>query len=273
MRAFQKPWLRFDEATKKRWATRVLETEPYAASQLETRAARAAALRALGAPADVEATFDALCTTPGWKPEYTVRQHALALELLLLTGHEPSDAAVEALATSDHEPARRWATPVAKTRGLEVHFPRRLSWVDVCDATPEQLRRLLADEALVGRHHAARALVPPGSEANDDETRRALEQAVDAAAARVTGPKVPHDDERLLTEGVRALLRLPAAPSTHALFNRLLLHPHREVKDPVLRQPPDDLVLEPGMRQVVAEKWGWQKSTAKAWLEARGLTP
>lgn len=270
---FVRAALRFDEATKKRWATRVLETEPYAASQLETRAARAAALRALGAPADVEATFDALCTTPGWKPEYTVRQHALALELLPLTGHEPSDTAVEALATSDHEPARRWATPVAKTRGLEVHFPRRLSWVDGCDATPEQLRRLLGDETLVGRHHAARALVPPGSEANDDETRRALEQAVDAAAARVTGPKVPHDDERLLTEGVRALLRLPAAPSTHALFNRLLLHPHREVKDPVLRQPPDDLVLEPGMRQVVAEKWGWQESTAKAWLEARGLTP
>jgi hypothetical protein len=83
--------------------------------------------------------------------------------------------------------------------------------------------------------------------------------------------ELTRDEDRLLTEGVWALLRLPLQPSTVALCNELLKHHNRDVKDPVLRDPPDDSGVEAGMRQVVAENYGWQASTAKEWLQAHGF--
>jgi hypothetical protein len=46
----------------------------------------------------------------------------------------------------------------------------------------------------------------------------------------------------------------------------MLRHPNRDVKGTVLRDVPADPALVPAMRQVAAEKWGWQEKTARDWL-------
>ena len=65
-----------------------------------------------------------------------------------------------------------------------------------------------------------------------------------------------------------ALTWFDPAPSTTALWNDALRHPCRSLKGPFLQDPPPWPALASGMRQVLAEKWAWQESTARAWLES-----
>ena len=128
---------------------------------------------------------------------------------------------------------------------------------------------MLGDEQLRGRAHAARALGLRMS----DRGRQAIEGAARAVARRA--PEQPVEltggDDRLLTESVRALLRADMTPTTLELLGELLKHKNRWVKWPVLKGPlPDDDSLVEAMKQVAAEKWGWQESTARAWLDRRG---
>jgi hypothetical protein len=298
-----------DAERRARLGVRVHEQQPYADSKLETKAGRAVALAAfgVGSAADVDDALTALAVTKAWKPEYTLRQHRLARAIADETpGLTLSAPALAALAGSDDDDVAAWAQAAlerkepACARGADRAARRRLTWVDVQDAAGPALRAWIANETLLGRQHVARALVPappaPERDSDDDDddnddnddndgsanvvvsvddeaaVRAALEAAAAAVAARTT-TEMSHDDDRLLTECVRALFRLAPAPSTIAQCNTLLLHNNRDVKDPVLRAPPADVALAPGMRQVLAENWGWQESTAREWLTARGLLP
>jgi hypothetical protein len=184
---------------------------------------------------------------------------------------------LEVLANSSHDAVSTWAR--ARLPSGATPSTKRITWLDVEHASDDERQALLADVSVVGRHHAARALVPTARDDDAPAIRAALEAAVRQCAEGVVlvAPGVPreltHDEDRLLTEGVWALLRMPLRPSTVALCSQLLQHHHREVKDPVLRHPPDDVGLEAGMRQVVDENYGWQASTAKAWLQAHGMLP
>lgn len=127
----------------------------------------------------------------------------------------------------------------------------------------------MRDGALRGRHHAARQLGIRGGAG----ARAALEEAANDVAARASsepGAPLAERDNRLLTEAVRALLRMERADSTLTLFDRLLRHGNREVKWPLLKNPPADAELVGGMRYVAAEKWGWQERTARDWLAGTG---
>jgi hypothetical protein len=282
------------------WAERLQELK-ISDRDVELQALRAVALFALQTKSadDVDGALVHLCTASAYKEEYRQKRHALTQRVLqTVPAIVPTTALFEVLADSSHDAVSTWARARLPSHATPA---KRITWLDVEHVSDDERLALLADVSVVGRHHAARALVPAARDDDAPATRFALEAAVRhcvegvvlvapppssyfAAQAPIPGmpaplpaPGVPreltHDEDRLLTEGVWALLRMPLRPSTVALCAQLLQHHHREVKDPVLRNPPDDIGLEAGMRQVVEENYGWQASTAKAWLQAHGMLP
>lgn len=249
------------------------DTEPMASSYVEVQLAKAVALRSLGQPpTSAELTVATLLerslTEPAWKEEYTVRRCKWALEMFELAPEVPAALLAPALALRD-EDLTDALLPVLRAHGVAAEPPRQLTVFAAAEASAAELVALVADEELAGRHFAARELARRGEASG----RAALELAAAKVAERAPqqpGADLPGGEGRLLTECVRALRRLPEAESTLALFAQLLSHPNRDVKGPVLRDPPAHPSLAAAMRKVAAEKWGWQESTAREWLEAHG---
>lgn len=258
----------------------LLATAPMAASYVEVQMARAAALRLLGvtgavqmpgrsdAPATLEELMARALHEPGWKEEYTVRRRKQAAMIFERLPVVEAAQLAPALALGDEELGHQ-VLRICRAHGMAVEPPRSLSWFEASEASEDELVAMLGDEQLRGRAHAARALGLRMS----DKGRQAIEGAARAVARRA--PEQPVEltggDDRLLTESVRALLRADMTPTTLELLGELLKHKNRWVKWPVLKGPlPDDDSLVEAMKQVAAEKWGWQESTARAWLDRRG---
>lgn len=258
----------------------LLATAPMAASYVEVQMARAAALRLLGvtgavqmpgrsdAPATLEELMARALHEPGWKEEYTVRRRKQAAMIFERLPVVEAAQLAPALALGDEELGHQ-VLRICRAHGVAVEPPRSLSWFEAIEASEDELVAMLGDEQLRGRAHAARALGLRMS----DRGRQAIEGAARAVARRA--PEQPVEltggDDRLLTESVRALLRADMTPTTLELLGELLKHKNRWVKWPVLKGPlPDDDSLVEAMKQVAAEKWGWQESTARAWLDRRG---
>ena len=53
----------------------------------------------------------------------------------------------------------------------------------------------------------------------------------------------------------------------------MLRHSNYHVKWELMNRAPRDERLIPGMFHVLGEKWGWQETKAKAWLERFKGTP
>lgn len=256
-----------------RLAQALRATEPMAASYVEVQLAKAVALRALGQPPmsaenSVERLLERALTEPGWKEEYTVRRRKWALEMFALAPVVEVALLAPALELGDEELIDA-LLPVLGAHGVAAQPPRQLTTFAAAEATGAELVALLSDESLRGRHFAAREL----ARREGERGRAALELATERVAARAPqqpGADLTRADDRLLTECVRALRRLPQADSTLALFVQLLLHPNRDIKGAVLRDPPAHPSLAAAMRKVAAEKWGWQEGTAREWLEVNG---
>jgi hypothetical protein len=247
-------------------AERLAATEPMAKSYVEVQLAKAVALRLLGGgeAAVVDAMTRAL-TEPGWKPEYTVRRRRWAIEMFELMPVVDKSLIAAALALRDEV----LTSEALAVLGDGAMPPRTLTWFEALRMTDRELAEVLGDATVGSRHHAARAL----GQREPDHARGPLERAllgvVERAPAEAGRDLVP-DDDRIAREAVRALRTLPNAASTLAVFERMLRHANRDVKDPVLRDPPDDPSLVEAMRHVAEEKWGWQESTAREWLAKRG---
>ena len=119
------------------------------------------------------------------------------------------------------------------------------------------LQKVLKDPDMRGRAHAARYV------RGDGDYRQALETAIKTVIDQPWG----NDSLYLLKEAVMSLVALPEAESTVALCNLMLRQENRDLKDPVLRQPPSWSGLKSGMEFVSAEKYGWQEGAANNWLE------
>ncbi len=254
-----------------RLAAALAATEPMAASYVEVKLAQAIALALLGAPPSGDAGVAALMTTaftaPGWKLEYTVRRRRWALEMYRIIPAVAPELVERSLDIDDEV----YADEVVATLGAAArqHAPRAVSYFDADRAGDDALIGWLRDPALRGRHLVALLLGRRKAAA----ARSALEEAADhiaQAAPRDEGTDLLEPVERLLREVVRALRCLPPAPSTIAVLARLLAHPNRDVKAPVLRDPPSDPSLIPAMREIAKAGWGWQGSTAEEWLAEHG---
>jgi len=92
---------------------------------------------------------------------------------------------------------------------------------------------------------------------------RAANDVIDRA--REGGANLLDPDTEVLEAAVAAL-RDNLDHVTIRLFDRMLRHSNHHVKWELLQEPPRDERLLAGMFQVLAEKWGWQEQTAKAWL-------
>lgn len=238
----------------------------YASSYVEVQLARAVARQLLaGGDHDVAALLRRAFSEPGYDDKATRRRLDWALAIF---GHAPvvdGDTLALAFQFRDRVLDRRVAAILARL-GHTAAPPPSVTWFDVASLAPDALVAHLDDPALGGRHHVARALAAhPGATA-----RAALERALDAVIARAAPSHrdLANADDELAREAVRALRAWPDDESTLAVFARMLQHPNRNVKDPVLRDPPEHPSLVPAMRQVAAEKWGWQERTARDWLKA-----
>jgi hypothetical protein len=257
---------RLDDDARGRLRATLDGTEPMALNYEEVELARALALRATGAEADVAAAMEGCLTKPGWKEEYTVRRRRFALETLALEPVEP-ERLLPFLEMRD--PALTAETLAALAAlGHPAEAARTLTWFEVEDMGGAQVMAAALDPALGGRHQAIRALASHGEAARDTlETvaRGALDRAPENPSGDLT-----EADGRMLREAVRALLQLPEAESTTSLWDVMLRHPNRDAKWEILQDPPAIAALADAMRVVAAEKWGWQETTARRWLDAHG---
>jgi len=236
----------------------VAENVPKANSYEEVQAARALLVHRLGGDAPDLLERVHLCfTQPGWKEEYTVRRRRFALQLSELV--DGCDLTLAADFFKHHDPD---LTRETLARCPELEAPRSLTWFDTAELDLAALR-----QAASLSHHAVRRLSGHGEPA-----RNTLETVLSDLLDRVpegVGADLLDRDRRLMRETVRGLRAMPHAGSTAALWNRALHHPCRSAKAPFLRAPPDWPELAEGMRQVLAEKWGWQESTARSWLDSQ----
>ncbi len=250
-----------DAESRSRLLAQIRETEPMAKSYVEVQLAHALARNLLGAGNDDEVAtlLERSFTEPGWKEEYTVRRRHFALDVYAVLPSVDPSVVAGGLTMGDEGLSRRILEAVP-----EAAPPSRLTWFEAEKAETPELVAALADDTLGGRHHAARRL----GALDEAVARGPLEAATAGVLARApenAGAELPASDRAILRESVQALLAFPHEPSTQ-LFAALLSHPNRNVKDPVLRDPPTSLGLADAMRFVAAEKYGWQETVARDWL-------
>jgi|GEM_PF-2129647 len=178
-----------------------------------------------------------------------------------------SDVLPTMLATDDAV-FRDDVVALLRTLGVEYDAPEAsLHWLSVEDMSVDAALEALANDDLDGRHWLALRL----AEEDTDAVRTALEAAMSRIIDRAPenpGTDLPRRDDRLLKEITLAFRAQGHVPVS--LYDRALRHPNRDVKDPVLRNPPAEPKLADAMRMVAAEKYGWQESTAREWLDENG---
>jgi hypothetical protein len=253
-------------AEHKELREKLAATKPMASNYVEVQLAQAVAAKMLGdETAPTETILERALTKPGWKDEYTVRQLRWAAEVIALLPEVDPNRLVPLLEWRDETLTAEVLEVLAARKVPPPPLPRMLTWFAARKMSPEELARALADEKLGSRHQAARALAAFG-----EAGRAALEGAIEGIATRTpegAERDLADSDSQLLRECARALLSLPPTPSTLALYNRLLLHPNRNLKGSVLNEAPNDPALTEGMKHVAAEKWAWQEKAARAWLK------
>ena len=143
--------------------------------------------------------------------------------------------------------------------------PRWLTWFDCEHLDSDSLLALVQDTSIYGRAHAVRALATQASSIPVEHLRPVLE---DVLAPYVDARILRKRAAYLVTNTVYLLLDLDdPVPSTLALFNAMLMAHSRDVKDPILRDPPAWPGLEEGMTFVATQGGGWQKSAAQRYLD------
>lgn len=230
-------------------------------------------LARLGAPPDgFSATLDQAFTKPGWDAETTALQEAWAIRIVGVTG--ASTAPVKPFLRRDDPVLREVARETLERRGERVPAVRYLHRAEIARLEKEggvsALIAAFSDETAIYRHVAAGRLGELKAEAAREPLIRFAREIL-TSTPREAGAKLGRDREYPLRWALKALLEIGANADVLALLAEALVHPSRDVKDPVLRYvnalPDDPSLIEPMLR-VAEEKWGWQESTASEWLDA-----
>lgn len=260
-----------DAATKREIVDEVRKFEPkWGVFYLDL--VRDGVLARLGAPPEnFAATLDRAFTQPGWDAETTSLQEAWTMRIIGVT--EASTQPLMPFLRRDDSMLRRVAREALERRGENVPAVRYLHRAEVARLEREGVNALIAafnDETAIYRHVVASRLGELKAEAARAPLVRFVREIV-ARTPRDTGAKLTRDDEYPLRWALKALLDIGANAEVVAVLGEVLVHPSRDVKDPVLRYAealPDDPGLIEPMLRVADEKWGWQEGTANAWLEA-----
>lgn len=272
-----------DEATKREILDQVRGFKPMR-SAFYLDLVQAGVLARLGAPPTADgddaqprfagglaAMLERAFTTPAYDAETTTQQEAWALRVVGVT--DASTARATAFLRRDDPVLRSAAREALERRGEKVPAARYLHRAEVARLEKEggvsALVAALRDEAAIYRHVVAGRL----GELKAESAREALiayARAILDETPREVGARLARDRAYPLRWSLKALLDIGPTPEVIALLGDVLTHPSRDVKDPVLRHAPalDDPGLIEPMLRVADEKWGWQESTASAWLDA-----
>ncbi|MEM6293167.1 MAG: hypothetical protein AAGA54_17965 [Myxococcota bacterium] len=240
---------------------------PMASKSTAVKLATACATQALSGSQEHSAVVDALRETlayAGYDPIKTQRFGLEALHDRPALAEPVADALARLL---DHEDAGFVDEVLLAMRraGLDADAPEPpLTWFAAARLSVEEACSLLAKTERRGAQHLARRLAGETSDAVRTAFETAMRRVIDRAPQTVAAD-LSRSDSRLLKE-----ITLAFAAQSHVpvdLYDRALRHPNRKVKDPVLRNPPPEPKLADAMRVVVAEKYGWQETTARTWLE------
>lgn len=249
---------------------RLEETEPASDDESAKLARRVALVLANGGALD-DATALALrhqlhagLTALDYNHEYTVRNLRVALRAAesMTTLVDPADLVwLTRFAEPDvreraHALLAKLRRPLPRARSFDARAARALD--------DDTLVELLAETHIVGRAALVGEVARRDLASGRAAVRRAVRDVMDRA--RSGGANLLDPDTRLLEHAVPWLLGGALDDDTIALFDRMLRHSNHHVKWELLQEPPDDERLLGGMFHVLAERWGWQENTARAWL-------
>lgn len=233
---------------------------------------RTGVMARLGAPPDdfgqwLEKAF----TTHGWDEKMTEAQQEWAMRIVGVT--DASTAPLLPFLLRDKPSLRHTARTALAQRGEAIPPVKMLGRAEAARIEAEggvpALIAALEDERAIFKHVVAGRLGVLGAQA----ARPALvhyARKLLATCLPEVGFKTSNDIGYGIRWTLKALLQLGPSPELTALLADLLAHESRDVKDPALRyakELPDEPALIVPMLQVADEKWGWQESTAKAWLD------
>lgn len=244
--------------------------EPLADRYPDVRLSRAYAAYALAGETDRSAVVEALRANILYSGYEPISSHRFVLEFLRdcpSFGADVADVLPSLLATED-DVFRDDVLAQLDAQGASFERPAdTLHWLSVEGMDVDEALRTLADDRLQGRHWLAVRLAGEATDAVRSALEGAMSQVI-ARAPKKADAKLARLDGRLLKEVSLAFAAQDHVPV--ALYDRALRHPNRNVKDPILRNPPAIPELADAMRAVAAEKYGWQESTALTWLEEHG---
>ncbi|MBV1859828.1 MAG: hypothetical protein KUG77_15560 [Nannocystaceae bacterium] len=241
--------------------------ESMASHYPDVKLARAYAAYTLTGRADRTPVVEALRATlahAGYEP---ISSHRFVLEFLRdcpTFGRDIVDA-LPSLLTANDAVFRDDVCALLKSLGAETTAPTAdLHWLSVEGISIDEALACLADDSRQGRHWLVLRLANEHTEGVRSALENAMSRVLDRAPEKPAAD-LPGLDGRLLKEVSLAFQAQDHVPL--ALYDRALRHPNREVKGPVLLNPPPEPKLADAMRVVAAEKYGWQESTAREWLE------
>ncbi|CAN5909330.1 hypothetical protein BH11MYX3_BH11MYX3_14110 [soil metagenome] len=221
--------------------------------------------------ADLSPHVHQALTTIDYAHEYTVRNIRIALRI--------GEALPGVVAADDLLWLTRFAEPDVRSRAhaLLERIGRAAPPAPVFDrASARAVEDATMIELLVEPHLVGRAvLIAEVGRRKLAAARAAVIHAADTAItrARQGGANLLDPDTAILGAAVHTLRAFPLDIETIGLFDRMLRHSNHHVKWELLQDPPKDERLIGGMFHVLGEKWGWQETTAKAWLAELHDTP
>ena len=227
--------------------------------------AQGAYLRAGGSAPDLVDTVAEALRQPAYGRDETRERKIWALRTLGEHAQVPLELAAPFVHTDEH-PVREAARAAVARRGAEAPGPSYTFSFLLDDALAEggldRLHEALLDPATVFRYRVALRLAEHGDPASVGPLARAVEVRIQDFTAEDQRGDTPQD----LAVMVRALASFNRAEGNRVLV-RCLEHPSRQVRDPVLRCPPQDPALVPAMVHLLDDDYQWIRGAAEQFLE------
>ncbi len=227
--------------------------------------AQGAYQRAGGSAPELTATVEQALETPAHGRDETRERKVWALRTLAEHEQVPLELALPWAYTDEHA-VREAALTALWCRGAEFPEPRyayRFLLDEVmAEGGIEALHEALLDPRTVFRYKVALHLAEHGDPASVEPLAAAVEARVEAAEGQDRRGDTPMD----LGLMIRALASFNH-PAGNRVLARLLEHPSRQVRDPVLRCPPPDEALVPAMVRVLDDEYQWMRDAAAQFLE------
>lgn len=255
------------EWTQKNSAVALLQTWVHSPDATMMAVAQAGLEKCGAMASDLIQAVEKILKKVGYDQEKTRGYRVWGLRLVGESATIPTSLCIPHVYTDEHV-VRQAALAALKMRGVAVPPVHAYAHFDVEDLYHKEglpgLHKALLDPQGIFSYQVARKLAELGNPLSAGPLCQQIRAHVQSWDAQTSEGEGPYAFDWL----VKSLIRLgPLQEESAAVLLACLQHSNRYVKDPVLREPPQDERLLPGMLQVVEENYGWQAKTAQAWLK------